>query len=206
MARGGRPKGDGFGLDSFSVWGHWSYKRIILTIYFINIVIALFVLRSLYSSLYIYSNKDNVVKYTPDQIRKMEESVKIRKASEPIELIKLVKRIKRGSWNEESVAELPRAVKHKITDEILQRLRSLRPNATTGEQQVSCSYLHDIIYITSFVQVTSIISDKFWYTYLVIPAFGAYKSFGFISGFLSQGSEGEDGEKGVKAKACEDKK
>ena len=32
-----------------------------------------------------------VVKYTPDQIRKMEESVEIRKASEPIELIKLVR-------------------------------------------------------------------------------------------------------------------
>ncbi|KAK8595775.1 hypothetical protein V6N12_064285 [Hibiscus sabdariffa] len=54
-----------------------------------------------------------------------------------------------------------------------------------------CGYLHDIIYITSFVQLASIISDKFWYTYLVIPAFGAYKSFGSITGFLSQGSEGE---------------
>ncbi|MFQ6670518.1 hypothetical protein Gotur_035404 [Gossypium turneri] len=84
-----------------------------------------------------------------------------------------------------------------------------------------CGYLHDVIYITSFVQLMSIISDKFWYTYLVvssiylfctwkaglilpsfdffwngiaffiIPAFGAYKSFGFIRGFLSLGSEGE---------------
>ncbi|XP_039057871.1 transmembrane protein 208-like [Hibiscus syriacus] len=47
-----------------------------------------------------------------------------------------------------------------------------------------CACLHDIIYITSFVQLASIISNKFWYTYLVIPAFGAYKSFGFISGLL----------------------
>ncbi|KDP38744.1 hypothetical protein JCGZ_04097 [Jatropha curcas] len=54
-----------------------------------------------------------------------------------------------------------------------------------------CGYLHDVIYITSFVQITSIISGKFWYTYLLIPAFGAYKSFGFIRGFLSQGSEGD---------------
>lgn len=54
-----------------------------------------------------------------------------------------------------------------------------------------CGYLHDIIYITSFVQVMSIISAKFWYIYLVIPAFGGYKSFGFIRGFLSQGSEGD---------------
>lgn len=54
-----------------------------------------------------------------------------------------------------------------------------------------CGYLHDVIYITSFVQVMSILSDKFWYTYLVIPAFGAYQSFGFIKGFLLQGSEGD---------------
>ncbi|XP_057967813.1 uncharacterized protein LOC131157571 [Malania oleifera] len=58
-----------------------------------------------------------------------------------------------------------------------------------------CGYLHDVIYITSFVQLMSIISDKFWYTYLVIPAFGAYKFSGLIKGFLPQGSEGnaEDG-------------
>ncbi|OAY46856.1 hypothetical protein MANES_06G033000v8 [Manihot esculenta] len=31
-----------------------------------------------------------------------------------------------------------------------------------------CGYLHDVIYITSFVQLTSIISEKFWYTYLVV--------------------------------------
>lgn len=30
------------------------------------------------------------------------------------------------------------------------------------------SYLHDVIYITSFVQLSSIISGKFWYTYLVV--------------------------------------
>ncbi|GAB4841472.1 hypothetical protein Ancab_022188 [Ancistrocladus abbreviatus] len=53
-----------------------------------------------------------------------------------------------------------------------------------------CEYLHDIIYITSFVQITSIISDKFWYTYLVIPAFGAYKASGLIKFFLSHDSEG----------------
>ncbi|XP_022153357.1 transmembrane protein 208 homolog [Momordica charantia] len=52
-----------------------------------------------------------------------------------------------------------------------------------------CGYLHDVIYITSFVQIMSIVSGKFWYTYLVIPAFGAYKSSGFIRGLLSQGSE-----------------
>ncbi|CAO2840584.1 unnamed protein product [Amaranthus hypochondriacus] len=59
-----------------------------------------------------------------------------------------------------------------------------------------CGYLHDIIYITSFVQIASLISDKFWYTYLVIPGFAAYKASGFIKGFLSHDSEGmEEDEK-----------
>ncbi|KAH7690778.1 SRP-independent targeting protein 2/TMEM208 protein [Dioscorea alata] len=54
-----------------------------------------------------------------------------------------------------------------------------------------CGYLHDVIYITSFVQVTSIISGKFWWVYLVIPAFAGYKILGFAKGFLSLGSEGD---------------
>jgi hypothetical protein len=33
---------------------------------------------------------------------------------------------------------------------------------------LSCRYLHDVIYITLFVQLASIISGKFWWTYLVV--------------------------------------
>lgn len=55
-----------------------------------------------------------------------------------------------------------------------------------------CGYLLDIIYITSFIQIASLISDKFWYAYLVIPGFAAYKASGFIKGFLSHNSEGEE--------------
>ncbi|KAB5514464.1 hypothetical protein DKX38_028370 [Salix brachista] len=90
-----------------------------------------------------------------------------------------------------------------------------------------CGYLHDVIYITSFVQLMSIISGKFWYTYLAlvacyenmggrvrvgalgieIPAFGAYKSFGFIRGFLSHGSEeGAEDEKTRKKREKLEKK
>ncbi|XP_068648389.1 uncharacterized protein [Aristolochia californica] len=54
-----------------------------------------------------------------------------------------------------------------------------------------CGYLHDIIYITSFVQLMSIISGKFWYTYLVIPAYAVYQLSGLIKAFFSQGSEGQ---------------
>ncbi|XP_028092102.1 tetratricopeptide repeat protein 1-like isoform X2 [Camellia sinensis] len=52
-----------------------------------------------------------------------------------------------------------------------------------------CGYLHDVIYITGFVQLTTIISEKFWYIYLVIPAFATYKLLGFVKGFMSLGSE-----------------
>ncbi|OEL26909.1 hypothetical protein BAE44_0012076 [Dichanthelium oligosanthes] len=55
-----------------------------------------------------------------------------------------------------------------------------------------CEYLYDMIYITVFVQLMSIISGKFWWTYLVIPAFAGYKIFGLLRGtFFSGGSEGE---------------
>ncbi|XP_010268422.1 PREDICTED: transmembrane protein 208 homolog [Nelumbo nucifera] len=70
-----------------------------------------------------------------------------------------------------------------------------------------CGYLHDVIYITSFVQLMSIISGKFWYTYLVIPAFGAYKLFGLTKGFLSHGSEeAVEDEKGRKKREKMEKK
>ncbi|KQK00710.1 transmembrane protein 208 homolog [Brachypodium distachyon] len=53
-------------------------------------------------------------------------------------------------------------------------------------------YLEDVIYITVFVQLASIISGKFWWTYVVIPAFGGYKVFGLLRGtFFGGGSEGE---------------
>jgi hypothetical protein len=31
-----------------------------------------------------------------------------------------------------------------------------------------CRYLYDVIYITVFVQLMSIVSEKFWWTYLVV--------------------------------------
>ncbi|KAK8623376.1 hypothetical protein V6N13_118262 [Hibiscus sabdariffa] len=134
MAREGRgSKWGGFGS------GLSSYGRITLIVCSLNIAITLYCLHSLYSSLYIYSNRYNgVVKHTPDHIKKMEKSVRIRRAHEPVELVKLVNRLKLENWGEEEstrVAELPLSVKNKITDEILQRLRSLRQNATAIEQR-----------------------------------------------------------------------
>ncbi|KAI8019383.1 Transmembrane protein 208 [Camellia lanceoleosa] len=48
-----------------------------------------------------------------------------------------------------------------------------------------CGYLRDLLYITGFVQLTTIISDKFWYIYLLTPLFPAYKLRGFAEDFMS---------------------
>ncbi|CAL5385196.1 unnamed protein product [Camellia sinensis] len=131
MARGG-------GEWGYNGRGKWcSYKRTTLIVCSINIGVALYVLHSLYTSLYIYSYNDsqNVVKYTPDQIRKMEDSIRIRKASEPVELIKLVKEIKKEFLSEQSPVKLPQHLKQKITDEIVGRLRGLRAGANVSEQR-----------------------------------------------------------------------
>ncbi|KAK4599483.1 hypothetical protein RGQ29_009510 [Quercus rubra] len=124
-----------------------SYKKTTWVVCSINIVIALYVLRSLYSSLYIYSGNvsRNIVKYTPDQIRKMEESIRIRRASEPLELVKLLKLkflwgqkakvIKEEISRGEEVVQLPGPLKQKITDEILVRLKSLNGSANITQQQ-----------------------------------------------------------------------
>eukprot|EP01012_Entosiphon_sulcatum_P021129 TRINITY_DN25917_c0_g1_i1.p2 TRINITY_DN25917_c0_g1~~TRINITY_DN25917_c0_g1_i1.p2 ORF type:complete len:201 (-),score=55.45 TRINITY_DN25917_c0_g1_i1:112-666(-) len=38
------------------------------------------------------------------------------------------------------------------------------------------SYVQDVLWITWFVQLTTcLISDKFWYVYLVVPGFAAYQ-------------------------------
>ncbi|CAL1396108.1 unnamed protein product [Linum trigynum] len=117
-------------------WG-CSYKKTTLIVCSVNIVIALYVLRSIYGSLYLYSNDDlvNAVKYTPDEISKMEEAIRIRRTSEPTKLKKLVKQLKVEFGERDAVVELPAGVKHNLTNEIIQRLRSLSGNASTSEQR-----------------------------------------------------------------------
>ncbi|XP_020231807.1 uncharacterized protein LOC109812291 [Cajanus cajan] len=104
-----------------------SYKKITLLVCFFNIVVALYSLRSLYASLYIYSGSvaRKIVVYRPDQIRKMEESDQIRKTYKPVELMKLVKEFEGEFSRENVVVELPRQLKKEIIDEVLQRLGSM---------------------------------------------------------------------------------
>lgn len=51
---------------------------------FLDLVVCIY-------SVYFDDSSELVAKYTPDQIRKMEEFIRIRRAFEPVELIKLVR-------------------------------------------------------------------------------------------------------------------
>ncbi|XP_021898486.1 uncharacterized protein LOC110815139 [Carica papaya] len=133
MARGEWGYGGGRGSGC-------SYKRTTLIVCSVNIIIALYVLRSLYASLYIYSSSNNVVNYTPDQIRKMEESIRVRRAKEPAELVKLVKKLRHELSSEEPVIEISRVVKQRLTDELLERLRSLDDSVNATQRRGGCTF------------------------------------------------------------------
>ncbi|XP_061343200.1 uncharacterized protein LOC133289305 isoform X2 [Gastrolobium bilobum] len=117
--------------------GKWvcSYKKTTLLVCFVNIAVALYVLRSLYGSLYIYSGNVSLVLYKPDQIKKMEESIQIRNAYKPVELIKWVRTMKREFSRDNVAVELPQHLKQKIIDEILQRLRGLNSSSTDNAKE-----------------------------------------------------------------------
>ncbi|KAI8337854.1 hypothetical protein BD560DRAFT_412993 [Blakeslea trispora] len=55
------------------------------------------------------------------------------------------------------------------------------------------AYMFDIIYVTWFVHITTaFISNKFWYAYLVIPSYAAYKLVPMIMSYLGKGQTSVD--------------
>ncbi|CAN4122712.1 unnamed protein product [Withania somnifera] len=114
-----------------------SYKRTTIVICSINIFIALYVLHSLYTSVYVYpfSDTQRASTYTPYQIRKMEESIQLRKQLEPVELINVVNGLKNKLLMDEKVQQIPEHTKEKITDEILVALKGVNPNADASVLQ-----------------------------------------------------------------------
>ncbi|KAL2894562.1 Chromatin modification-related protein vid21 [Bienertia sinuspersici] len=155
-----------WGTQGRGKWG-CSYKRTTLIVCSINIVIALYVLRCLYSSVYLYSNnnssQDNV-KYTPDQLMRMEESIRIRKVSEPIELVKVVDSLSTALAEQKRMAKVPLHLKQLLRDEILQQLKTLpaKANATAQKEAVENwrqAKLHEAkLYIRGEDNVTLMIS------------------------------------------------
>ncbi|PWA65128.1 hypothetical protein CTI12_AA338920 [Artemisia annua] len=96
-----------------------------------NIAIVICVFHNLYS--YPYQDSQNVVSYTPDEIRNMEESERIRVESEPVKLIQMVREIKKH-FNEKDVIRLPQSLKQKLTNELVEVLRVVKPGANTTLQ------------------------------------------------------------------------
>ncbi|KAK7310509.1 hypothetical protein RJT34_08063 [Clitoria ternatea] len=118
-----------------------SCKKITLIVCFLNIVIALHSLHSLYASLYIYSGvvARNIKMYKHSHIQKMEDSNQIRKTYKPMKLMESVKELKWEFSNENAVVELPQNLKLKIIDDVLLRLKSL------NESKVKKSHSQTIV-------------------------------------------------------------
>nr|GLL18232.1 uncharacterized protein LOC109149588 [Ipomoea trifida] len=136
MARGGEWLGGGYRSGKRGKWCWYKWATIIVCS--INTVVAFFVLHSLFTSLYMYNDYQKDFRYSPDQVRTMEDSIRIRKGSEPTELIKLVTQIKQKLLVEEKVVGVPHPMKQKIADEIIATLRGLKGvvNATLQTEAV----------------------------------------------------------------------
>ncbi|GJN29307.1 hypothetical protein PR202_gb17524 [Eleusine coracana subsp. coracana] len=102
-----------------------------------NLVAALLVARALYPPGYFASApKSREVTYSKEQMRWLEESIRIRGAAEPVELVEAVKKLRKVFAREaKRRKELPLELKQKVSDEILQRLRDLGEDRNSTEQR-----------------------------------------------------------------------
>ncbi|KAI3680165.1 hypothetical protein L2E82_50611 [Cichorium intybus] len=121
------------GRGGASKWCY--YKRTTVIICSFNIAIALYVVHNLYSSIYSYPYQDshNGISYSPNQIRNMEESVRIRIDSKPVKLIKMVNELERH-FNRQDAIKLPQPLKQKLTNELLEVLRVVNASGNTTLQ------------------------------------------------------------------------
>ncbi|CAD6339831.1 unnamed protein product [Miscanthus lutarioriparius] len=102
-----------------------------------NLVAALLVARALYApGSFAFAPRRGELKYSREQMRWVEESIRIRRAAEPVELIEVVKKLRKAFAREEKRRRgLPLELKQKVSLEILQRLHDLGENSNTTEQR-----------------------------------------------------------------------
>ncbi|KAG8072490.1 hypothetical protein GUJ93_ZPchr0006g44190 [Zizania palustris] len=118
--------------------GRWcSYRRITVAVCLGNIIAALLVLRALTSSFAPTTPKrEEVVQYTEEQIRRVEESIRIRREAEPVELVQAVKKLRKIFAREEKRRkELPLELKQKVSYEIVRCLHDLGDNSSIAQQR-----------------------------------------------------------------------
>ncbi|CAL9761935.1 unnamed protein product [Musa acuminata subsp. burmannicoides] len=113
-----------------------SFKRITVMVCCVNIVAALLVLRSFYSSFF-FASSSRVISdpFSVDQTKRIEESIQIRREAEPVELVKAVRKLtKEFSREAKRGLKLPRSLKQKLVYEILHSLQSVN-NTNVTEQR-----------------------------------------------------------------------
>uniref|UniRef100_A0A453PNW1 Uncharacterized protein n=1 Tax=Aegilops tauschii subsp. strangulata TaxID=200361 RepID=A0A453PNW1_AEGTS len=115
--------------------GWFSYRRITVAVCIANLVAALLVLRSL-TSFAPAPKRVEVVQYTEEQIRRVEESIRIRREAEPVELVQAVKKLRKVFAREEKRRkELPLELKLRVSYELVGRLNGLGDNGTAIQQR-----------------------------------------------------------------------
>ncbi|KAJ6810724.1 uncharacterized protein M6B38_104345 [Iris pallida] len=108
----------------------FSYKSLAISVCSLNLLFAALLLSSAAFS------SPSGVKYTKDQIRSMEESIRVRLAAVPVELVDLAKKLKEELKEEgERRWELQAAQKWEVADEILGRLKGLGADANETQQR-----------------------------------------------------------------------
>ncbi|CAD6337248.1 unnamed protein product [Miscanthus lutarioriparius] len=113
-------------------------RRVAVALCVGNLVAALLVARALYApGSFAFAPRRGDLKYSREQTRWVEESIQIRRAAEPVELVEAkVKRLRKAFAREEKrQRELPLELKQKVSLEILQRLHDLGENSSTTEQR-----------------------------------------------------------------------
>ncbi|KAF8756788.1 hypothetical protein HU200_011045 [Digitaria exilis] len=119
--------------------GWCSYRRVTVAVCLGNLVAALLVLRSLTAPASFTPTAPNhsevvqTVHYTEEQIRRVEESIRIRREAEPVELVEKLKKV--FAREEKRRKELPLVLKQKISYDIIQRLQDLGDNSSLAQQR-----------------------------------------------------------------------
>ncbi|URE25691.1 hypothetical protein MUK42_15440 [Musa troglodytarum] len=127
MARGAVEWGRGGAGGKFCC----SFKRITVVVCCVNLVAALLVLRTFYTSFYLVSSSDP---FSVDQLERIQESIRVRRDAEPVELVRAVRKLRKELLKEEKkVLKLPQPVKQKLANEILQKLRCVKDDNVTEQ-------------------------------------------------------------------------
>ncbi|XP_064977415.1 uncharacterized protein LOC135584640 isoform X3 [Musa acuminata AAA Group] len=130
MARGAVVWGRGGGGGKFCC----SFKRITVVVCCVNLVAALLVLRTFYTSFSLVSSSDP---FSVDQLERIQESIRVRRDAEPVELVRAVRKLRKELLKDEKrVLKLPQPVKQKLANEILEKLQSVKDNNVTEQREM----------------------------------------------------------------------